>query len=1543
MLAQNPSLNKFFLESSKNTRIAVSVSAVGFLLFLVVASLFPFKDQLFNILYPKPSSKAQEGDFITFTKQYFGSDGVLIASEEKKIQLTGESQAFINGERVEDLIPTTGPVIVDEREESGALKKYIVELDSKSLGEENLELKGKGVGDAERVEKVKSLKGTKAQERQTLKAEINKSLGKKLVKGNPKKDERRIFQEFDTSFHGFSIELLPNELDKVKSLKGVKRVVEDGIVKVTIDSSVPMIKAPDAWPLVDGKGAPLTGYGIKIGIIDTGVDYTHPDLGGCFDPGCKVEGGWDFINNDPNPMDDHGHGTHVAATAGGKGVLADGTKLYGVAPDATIYGYKVLDAGGSGSWSTVTAGIDRCLDPNLDGNLTDHLDVCSMSLGGPGTPDSPPSLASDNAMRNGVVMTIAAGNSGPGYQTIGSPGTSREAITVGAACKPEDIGRSSACSTNIASFSSRGPVKWVDTTGTAQEMIKPDIVSPGVNICAAEWGTWLSDRRCKDDKHIAIAGTSMATPHVAGMAALLRQAAPQATPADIKTAIKARAVPYSGFDENTQGKGLINTIESLKYLSPNLDFSSNLYATPYSWPVITDISQATYSTSQSFTITNTTASETTATVSAQNLPAGVTIIPDKPSLTIPGNGTATFTATLTADYSVLASGQTYLAQLLVSSSVKQLYIAVTITAPNRLSVAKNVDFGVDSPDLSGTWTSTKDFQLTNLQNVSGTYSLTTDCCYGPNGKVTSGISVSLPASTALSPNESKTLSATASVDNNTIPNGSYSGQILISSPLQNTLRIPFSITKYYRLTITYPATSYPKNIGFHNQASLEQMSYVAAGSGSITYLLTQKYPVLDVVGIFTDYGENPIQTYVVKENLAFSGDNTVAIDPAEATLEITPFYTGIDGEPLGQYGSTSFARQLPALKFKKNGFPSSLGGFGNFGALRVKVNPISSNYLLSLAAHYKYPSTADINTMVNFEHVLANGISSSVNLTNTKDNLRLIPVFGYPPSGESSVAIRLAQCASSILAQTACYTDTGMSAQAASNYRLDLYALPIETPPDFGVMVYQSVEIRLGNSLNIIGEKTALAFDKTGIKKWINSPIITFVGPETEVAPSFSQPAEFLPITNTNRLDLGILPYNFQTFWLIRPDTYYIGNLNGLGGGLRDQDWNSIRFTNANILKYQVVRDGNLIREAIYDPAGSVYLTDAIGNLPGNYEIKILGNTIINGVTTTHSYKSSFNLPAGFSSSDDREAPITRNFSFLSGGMPAQVVDSTRSPHTMKFTLDPLGGTISSVVLRLKTDIADWQDLTLNQDSTTEEYSASVSVITDANLYTFELTATDNSNNVLTYSFQLPKGTVPGGGGGVPTPSPSPTPTPTPTPPPDTTPPTAPTNLKANPVSSSQINLAWNPSSDNVAVVGYEVYRDGVKIATAATTSYGDANLTPSTTYSYYVVALDQAGNVSPSSNTVSVATQPAQTYGSILGTVYSSAGGIVPGTKITIRVGNSNKIYYSNSLGIYSIPNLPPGTYSLTFQAKGYVNQRISVTVTANNTTTRDVTMIKR
>ena len=207
-----------------------------------------------------------------------------------------------------------------------------------------------------------------------------------------------------------------------------------------------------------------------------------------------------------------------------------------------------------------------------------------MSLGGFGNPNDPLSQAVDNAVDSGIIVVVAAGNSGPGANTISSPGTARKAITVGATYKSEfDMIYYYNCEEeniridDIACFSSRGYVEW-EENGDTNYLIKPDVIAPGVEICSAQWDTAFEidenynspDRpdihRCLDNKHMAISGTSMATPHVAGAVALIKQMHPDWTPEEIKTALRNTAVNI-GKNINTQGYGRINILDTIQLKS----------------------------------------------------------------------------------------------------------------------------------------------------------------------------------------------------------------------------------------------------------------------------------------------------------------------------------------------------------------------------------------------------------------------------------------------------------------------------------------------------------------------------------------------------------------------------------------------------------------------------------------------------------------------------------------------------------------------------------------------------------------------------------------------------------------------------------------------------------------------------------------------------------------------------------------------------------------------------------------------------------------
>jgi subtilisin family serine protease len=257
--------------------------------------------------------------------------------------------------------------------------------------------------------------------------------------------------------NGLRVRVPAGEIENLRNLPGVRSVgrVETHVLDNV--TSVPWIGAVRA-----AQQFGLTGAGVTVGIIDTGIDYTHANFGGpgtpaaysgndknVVEPGtfptAKVAGGFDFAgptysasegaadptpDPDPDPLDGNGHGSHVAGTAAGIGV--PGTIGAGVAPEATLYALKVF-GDVAGSTNLTSLAIEWAMDPNGDGCMEDHLDVINMSLGSPlGEPDDPSAISTDNATAVGIIVATSSGNEGPVPYVTGAPGVAASAISTAA-------------------------------------------------------------------------------------------------------------------------------------------------------------------------------------------------------------------------------------------------------------------------------------------------------------------------------------------------------------------------------------------------------------------------------------------------------------------------------------------------------------------------------------------------------------------------------------------------------------------------------------------------------------------------------------------------------------------------------------------------------------------------------------------------------------------------------------------------------------------------------------------------------------------------------------------------------------------------------------------------------------------------------------------------------------------------------------------------------------------------------------------------------
>lgn len=400
---------------------------------------------------------------------------------------------------------------------------------------------------------------------------------------------KKIKVSWTKSFNGEHIEgvyLSGGDISDLKT-QGIK-VLPNYQYAATLMDAVGAVQAVNIDAL--GEDCTLTqkkcldGSGVRVAVIDTGVDYTRNELGGCFGQGCKVVDGYDYVSGDNDPMDENGHGTHVAGI-----ISADGA-LKGVAPKTQIYAYRVLNANGTGWVSSIISAIERAVDPNFDENFDDKIHIVNLSLGGPVFLDDPLPQVVDTVSQAGVVVVVAGGNSGPGgnnqcygegEQRLGSicsPGNALEAITVGATYKKDYEGTywldKNPRKDAVTSFSSRGPAFFQKDGDTLYFSMKPDVAAPGAIICSTRYdsifptGENIYYYPCNnDEEHVQIAGTSMAAPMAAGVVALLLEGHPNWTPQQIKFALRNSA-DNLGQSYYLQGKGGVNLTNSLIITQP---------------------------------------------------------------------------------------------------------------------------------------------------------------------------------------------------------------------------------------------------------------------------------------------------------------------------------------------------------------------------------------------------------------------------------------------------------------------------------------------------------------------------------------------------------------------------------------------------------------------------------------------------------------------------------------------------------------------------------------------------------------------------------------------------------------------------------------------------------------------------------------------------------------------------------------------------------------------------------------------------------------
>ncbi len=359
-----------------------------------------------------------------------------------------------------------------------------------------------------------------------------------------KKEDSKVQEKVEEEFRvlpGTSMVVSRSELENLAKTEGVKGVYEDKKLMILGEVSEGYSPRTDPRFSVDD----YVGRGMTVAILDTGADPNHQSLDDMdddiFTDDPKIVAFKDFVNGREEIYDDHGHGTHCASLIAGTGDQG------GVAPGARLVVIKVMDKDGACYMSDAITALDWCLENQADLGI----DVISFSVGGEGPSDgsTPLDAACNNMVDEGIVMCVGAGNAGPAARSIVTPGTAEKVITIGAI----DADRS------IYQRSSRGP--------TPGNIYKPDLVAVGVNVTSARSGT-LREKS-------TMSGTSMATPQVAGAAAVILEKQRNLDPDEVKRVLikSADDLGLSIIPDNTYGYGALNLSEALSLVErsePNI-------------------------------------------------------------------------------------------------------------------------------------------------------------------------------------------------------------------------------------------------------------------------------------------------------------------------------------------------------------------------------------------------------------------------------------------------------------------------------------------------------------------------------------------------------------------------------------------------------------------------------------------------------------------------------------------------------------------------------------------------------------------------------------------------------------------------------------------------------------------------------------------------------------------------------------------------------------------------------------------------------------